>query len=211
MFGKDIGGIAHERFDPALRDLRQHVLIKGFTNDWRFVDLKVARVEHTLGRGFYQQTTALWDGVAHRHDRHGKRAAFRDRRIGANGAHDAFGQVFLGQLAGRDIRGKGPRIDRRSEAFPQKANSPHVVLVRVGDKDPFDLILTLFEPRDIRENQVDTGAPVHIGEGHTEIDNDQTFLIWCAISVDIGVHADLARAAERQVNQSFTAHVVSLL
>jgi hypothetical protein len=57
-------------------------------------------------------------------------------------------------------------------------------------------------------DQIHARAAVHIGEGHAHIDQDQPLVVFGPIAVDIAIHADLSRATEREVNQSFAAHVL---
>ena len=94
------------------------------------------------------------------------------------------------QLAARNIGRERPRIDRCAQLFPVMANGAHVVFVGVGDKDTLDLRLARFQPRNIRQDQIHARRAVHVGKGHAQIDNDQTFFAGCPIAVNIGVHAD---------------------
>ncbi|MNP79261.1 hypothetical protein D3C76_1770570 [compost metagenome] len=83
-----------------------------------------------------------------------------------------------------------------------------MILMRMGDVDRLDPVAVLLEPGDIGHDQVDPRRAFHVAEGHAQIDDDQPLASRLAIAVDIGVHADFARAAQRQIYQALS-HVPS--
>ena len=71
-----------------------------------------------------------------------------------------------------------------------------MVLVAVGQDDAEQVVAPLLDEGEIGEHQLDAGIG-RVGEGHAEIDHDPLALA----AVEIDVHADLARAAEREEEQ----------
>ncbi len=82
------------------------------------------------------------------------------------------------------------------------AHRAHVILMRMGDEDRLEPVGPLGQPLDIGKDQIDPGGAVHMRKGHADIDEDQPFLARRPLAVDIGVHPDLARATEREINQT---------
>ena len=99
--------------------------------------------------------------------------------------------------------------ERGAESCGEMAHGAQGMLVWMGDEDRLEPFAVGFQPREIGEDQIDTGAGVHVREGHPEIDEDQPLAPRLAVAIDIGIHAHLARAAERQVDQPVAAHRVA--
>ncbi len=129
-------------------------------------------------------------------------------------AHDGDlvgGQPVLFELQPADGAGETAGIDRRLQPRPQMAERADMVLVGMGDEDRLDPILTLFEPGDVGHDEIDAGRRLHVREGHAEIDDDQPLAPLRPVAVDVAVHPDLARSAERQIDQPVCTHSRSLL
>jgi hypothetical protein len=75
-----------------------------------------------------------------------------------------------------------------------------MVFVRVRDEDTINLRFTLFQPSDVRQNQVNTGRGIHIWECYAKIDNDQALFTWLAVSVNVCVHANLTSPTKGQID-----------
>ena len=121
-----------------------------------------------------------------------------------------FGVAVFRHLPASDIGGKGARIDRRLQHLIGMRDGANVVFVGVGDKDRFDLIATLLQPRDVGQDQVHARRAIHVRKGHTDVDDDQPFFPGLAVTVDIGVHANFTRPTEGQIDKSFAAHIIQL-
>ena len=130
--------------------------------------------------------------------------------IGADDLQNAFRVAVLFQLPRRDVRSEFAGVNWCAEAVPIVTNSTHVILMRVGDEDAIDHRLTLFQPSDVRQDQIHTRRAIHVWKGHTKVDDNQTLRIFGPIAVDVSVHANFASAAERQVDQA-RCHAMSLL
>jgi len=113
--------------------------------------------------------------------------------------------VFL-ELQPRQRRSEAAGVDRLFQHRPQMRQRTKMVLMRVGDENRLQPVLGFDQPGDVRQDQIDAGGGVHIRECHAQIDKDQTLFPRKAIAVDIGIHADLASAAKRHIDQAFTCH-----
>ena len=196
MRRKHIGRVTNQRLDPIFRNIGPKRLVKRITDDRRVVNLEIACMHDTAFRTVDHQSRAFGDRMAYRQETHAERPRFHRLRPGLHGFHGPLGLPRLGHLSPRDIRGKYPRVHRRAQLLPIMPDRAHMVLMGMGDKNPLDAVLTGFQPRDIGEDQVHTGRPVHIWKRHTQIDNNQPFLIRCAVAIDIGIHPNLACPAE---------------
>ena len=121
-----------------------------------------------------------------------------------------FGMAVIFHLAARDIGGERTRINRRAQCGIAMRHGAHMIFMRVRDEDGVKPVRAVLQPGDVRHDQVHTRRPVHIGKGNTQIDQNQPLLIRRTVPVNIGVHADLTCPAQGQVNQSFTAHFLSV-
>ena len=82
-----------------------------------------------------------------------------------------------------------------------------MVLMAVRQDDAEQVLPPLLDEGEIGQDQVDAGI-LMIGEGHAEIDH-QPFAL---AAVEIDVHADLARAAEREEKQFVAGfHLLSVV
>ena len=119
------------------------------------------------------------------------------------------GQALLFEFQPPDGGGEAAGIDRLFQLGPQMAKRADVIFMRMGDEDRLKAVQVVFQPGQIGQDQINTGGAVHIREGHAHIDEDQPFLARRAIAIDIGVHTDLAGAAEGKVDQPVRSHAVS--
>src|SRR3546814_2603848 len=74
-----------------------------------------------------------------------------------------------------------------------------MVLVPVGDDDALQTVELAFDEAEIGQDHVDAGI-IRIGEGDAAIDHQPL----AAAAVAIDVHADFARAAEREKQEFVT-------
>ena len=106
---------------------------------------------------------------------------------------DLAGDPGFFQLVGHQRGGERGGVQRNSQFLREIGHRADVILVRMGEHDPDQIGLALLDEIQIGEDQF--GARVFIGaKGHAQIDHQP--LAIAAIEVD--VHADLARSAERQ-------------
>ena len=104
------------------------------------------------------------------------------------------GGAGLDHLFRRDPRGVIARIDRHAQTRPQMTDSAHVVFVRVGDEDADQLVGLFGDEGGVGHHQVDPGAGFHVSERDAAIDHDPAPLGALAMTVQVHVHPDFARA-----------------
>lgn len=79
-----------------------------------------------------------------------------------------------------------------------------MVFVIVGDEDCFDLVVIGFKLCDIGYDQVDVWCVVYIVEGYVQIDDDQLFVFWFFIVIDIGIYVDFVCVVQWQIDKVFS-------
>ena len=107
---------------------------------------------------------------------------------------------MLRKLAPRNIGRKGPCIDRHTQLTKEMPNSANVIFMRVSDKYRLELVFAVRDPSQVREDEVDPGARIHIRECHAQIDKNKPLLVFRPIAVDVTVHSDLACPAKGKVD-----------
>ena len=105
-------------------------------------------------------------------------------------------QPGVAQLALQHRGGERRGIDRRAQARPQVGDGAEMVLVRMGDDDAGEIGLALLDEGRIGHHHLDSGHGV-VAEGDAEIDHQP----FSGMAVEVEVHADLARAAQRHEQQ----------
>jgi hypothetical protein len=109
---------------------------------------------------------------------------------------DLVGQPLLLELPGDQPSGEGGGVERDSEVGGEIGDGADMVLVPVGEDDPEKVLPVLLDEGEVGQDQLDTRIG-RVGEGHPQIDHDPLALA----AVEIDVHADLARSAEREEEQ----------
>jgi hypothetical protein len=100
-------------------------------------------------------------------------------------------QFFIDELGG-ERRG----IERYTQFLREIGDCADVILVRVGQDDPDQVLLALLDEIQVCENQF--GAGVLVGpEGHAKVHHQPLALA----AVEVDIHPDFARAAERAKQQ----------
>ena len=106
---------------------------------------------------------------------------------------DLAGQPLLLELAGDQAGGERRRVERHAEIVGEIGDGADMVLMAVGEDDAEQIVAALLDEGEIGQDQLDARIS-GIGEGQAEIDHHPFALA----AVEIDVHADLARAAERE-------------
>ena len=207
---EDIGGIADQRLHPVLRHLREHGGIEGITDDRGHVDLEIARMQHPARRRIDAQPRAFRNGVTDRQVADGEGPCLRRGGPGVHHLDHGLGLAMFRQLALGDVRGEGAAVDRRADLLPQHPDGADVVFVRVGDEDAHHVLPARAQPGDVGHDQVHAGRRIHVREGHAEVHDDQLLLTRGAVAIDIGVHPDLSRASQREVDEAIGAGILLL-
>src|SRR5437588_3321853 len=108
------------------------------------------------------------------------------------------GEPLLLELAGDEAGGEWRREQRDLQFLGEIGQRPDMVLMTVGQDDPREPLLLVLDELEVREDQLDARI-VGVGKSQAEIDHDPL----ASATVEIDVHADLARATERDKQQFF--------
>ena len=111
---------------------------------------------------------------------------------------DMAGQPLFLELAGDQPGGERRRVERHLEVVGEVGKRADMVLVAVGEDDPGELVLLLLDELQLGQDQVDARV-IGVGEGQPEVDHQPL----AAAAVEVDVHADLARPAERAEQELF--------
>src|SRR6185295_2699363 len=87
-------------------------------------------------------------------------------------------------------------VDRRLEPRPQVGDGAEMVLVGMSDDDADEVLAALLDESRIGHHDLDARRAV-VAEGDAEIDHQPL----AGMAVEVEVHADLARAAQREEQQ----------
>ena len=91
------------------------------------------------------------------------------------------------------------------------AKSTDMIFVAVGDENGVDSVRPLGKPAYVCKYQVHARRALHVRKCHAKVHDDQALPARRTVAIDIGVHADLVGAAERQVEQPVLGHARPLL
>ena len=205
MGRKHVCAVANQRLDARFGDLAEHVRVKRLAHTRGFVQLEIAGMDDPARACVDDQCRAFRYRMADRGKTDFERSDLAHVWPGRNNVDRAFVQRMFVEFQRRDVGGKGAGIDGGLQARPQMGQRADVIFVRMGDEYRIQPVAAVFQPADVGQDQIDAGGGVHVREGHTQINEDQAFFVTRAIPVDICVHADLARPAERQIDQPVIA------
>src|SRR5256885_101720 len=106
------------------------------------------------------------------------------------------GEPFFLELAGDQPGGERRREERALQLFGKVGKRADMVLMAVGQDDPREPLLLVLDEFEVGKDQLDPGV-AGVGEGEPQVDHDPL----ATAAVEIDVHANLARAAERAEEQ----------
>ena len=162
----------------------------------RVVELPVAGVEDAAVGRVDQQRIALGDRMGERDVAEAERPEAEIALHLDDVELDLVGQPLLLELAGDQAGGERRRVERHAEIVGEIGDGADMVLMAVGEDDAEQVVAPLLDEGEVGQDQLDARIG-RVGEGHAEIDHDPFALA----AVEIDVHADLARAAEREEEQ----------
>ena len=112
-----------------------------------------------------------------------------------------LGRAWLAEPARLDeFRREARQVDGRVKVGPKLNEGPDVVLMRVGDDDPDQILLRLFDEVEIRHDEIDAGQ-VLAREADAKVDHQPPARIRRPVAVKGAIHANLAQAAERDEHE----------
>ena len=197
---EDIGGIADHGQDALVAEMAQGLSVSDLAQQGVGVDLPVAGVQnHPQGRAD-DQAIGLGDGVGQGDHLHVEGPEDHVPAEGDDVEFDLVLEVPLPQLLAQEEGGEGRRVERCPQARPEPGHGADVILVRVGQDDPENVIGMRLDPARVREDDVDAGR-ILPAEGHAQVRHDPAPPVWRAVAVEVEVHTDLVGPAKGQENE----------
>ena len=190
----DVHAIGHQQSDAALTIGREFGEVGLVPVDGRLVELEVTGEHHQTRRGGDCEPDGIRNAVTDTERLNGEHAC-RDRidRVRVELAEVDILQLGLVEFhrdqADREF---GRPNGDRQQIGQEIGNRSDVILVAMGDEDPADAVLVLFEIRDIREYEIDARL-IFLGEGQPAIDDDDVV----AVLEKEDVLADLGHTTEK--------------
>ena len=196
--------IADQSEHARIADRAQLRLGRGVAELRRVVELPVAGVEDAAVGRVDQQRIALGDRMGERDVAEAERAEPEIAAELDRVQRDLPEQPLLLELARDQPGGERRRVERHAEIGGEIGDRADMVLMAVGEDDAEQVGAILLDEGEVGQDQLDPRI-IGIGEGQAEIDHHPFALA----AVEIDVHADLARAAEREEQEFFAGfHVV---
>ena len=149
-------------------------------------------MEHAAVGRVDQQRVALGDRVGERHIAEAERPEAEAALPRDHAQVDLGGDALLLELAANQPGGERRRVERHAEIGGKIGDRADMVLVAVGQDDAEQVLPPPLDEVEVGQHEVDAGIG-GIGEGQAEVDHHP----FAVAAVEIDVHADLARAAER--------------
>ena len=174
------------------------------------IDLPVAGVQDRAQRRADRQAVRLGDRVGQRDQLQLERAELDRAAQRHLGDLRLVQQAGLAQLLAQQEGGEGRGVDRRLQPRPQPGDRADVVLVGVGQHDAQDVVGVLLDEGRVGQDDLDARRGL-VAEGHAEIDHDPLAVVRRAEAVEVEVHADLVRPAERQEDEFVVAWLGALV
>ena len=109
---------------------------------------------------------------------------------------DLFLQPFLGELVRDQAGGEAIGVERYAEVGGEIGNRADMILVPMGQDDTEQVVLAILDKFEVGHHDVDPWIILR-PEADAEIEHDPL----AVAAIEIGVHADLSRAAEREEKQ----------
>gem|GEM_PF-6332979 len=190
---EDVGRIADQSEHAGIADRAQLGLGRGIAQLGGVVELPVAGVEDAAIGRVDEERVALGDRMGERHVAEAERpepevAAEIDRV-----ENDVLEQPLLLELARDQPGGERRRVERHAQIVAEIGDCADMVLMAVGEDDAEQVGAALLDEGEVGQDQLHARIE-RVGEGQAEIDHHPLALA----AVEIDVHADLARAAERE-------------
>ena len=191
-----IGRIADQRQHAVIADRGQFLHARRYADLRLVVELPVAGVENIAIGRVDQQRVALGNRMGERDIADAEGAERETVEMIDDVEFDLVGNSRLIELVLHQSRGERRRIERHAEVGGEIGHCADVVLMGMGQHHADQILAPLLDEFEIGEDQIDPGIFV-AAEGHAEIDH-QPFAV---AAIEIDVHANLARTAERKEQQ----------
>lgn len=193
---EDIGGIAHQRQNPGIAQFGQFDLRGRLADHRLFIQLPVAGMENAAIGRIDQQCVAFGNRMGQRHigdiEWPEREAVLRIDHV----QFDLIAISGLSKLVPHQIRGERRGVKRHSQFHREIGHRTDVVFVSMRQHDAEQIVQSVLDELQIGEHQFGAGIFV-AAETHAEVDHQPL----AVTPVEIDVHADFARSAEREEEQ----------
>jgi hypothetical protein len=164
------------------------------------IDLPVAGVQDGAQRRLDRQPVRLRDGVRDGHELDPERPELQIAAQRDLGQADLIEDAGVAQLLADQEGGERRGVERGFQARPQPAERTDVVLVSVRQHDAQDVVGVGLDVARVRGDHLHAGRR-QVAEGHAQVDHDPLPIVRRPVAVQIEIHPDLVRPAQRQEDE----------
>jgi hypothetical protein len=164
------------------------------------IDLPVAGVQDGAERRLDRQPVRLRDRVRDGHELDPERPELQIAAQRDLGQADLIEDAGVAQLLADQEGGERRGVERGFQARPQPAERTDVVLVSVRQHDAQDVVGVGLDVARVRGDHLHAGRR-QVAEGHAQVDHDPLPIVRRPVAVQIEIHPDLVRPAQRQEDE----------
>ena len=191
-----VRGVHHEQVDALLAHAGERTQVGEAAVQRQLIHLEIARDEDVARIRTDEDRERVGDRVGDGDELEVEGADVQAVTLGDD-VEARVGQAVFAQLGGNEGQGQVRAVDRDVAAqLEQVGHGADVVLVAVGQDEADDVVHALFDPGEIRQDQVDAGLGL-LGEEDATV-HDQEL---APVLEDVHVAADLAEASQRDHSQ----------
>ena len=191
-----VRGVHHEQVDALLAHASEGPQVGEAAVQRQLIHLEVAGDEDVSGARAHKDRERVGDRVGDRDKLEVEGADVQAVSLGDD-VEIGIGQAVFAQLGGHEGKGQVGAVDRNVAAqLEQVGHGTDVILVSVGQDQADDVVHALFDPGEIRQDQVDAGLGL-LGEEDATV-HDQEL---APVFEDVHVAADLAETSQRDHSQ----------
>ena len=188
-----VGRVAHQGRDSLIAERAKRRLVGHRAHHRIRVELPVGGMDQQPRRAADRDDMAFRDRMGGGQELDRERAHV-EGRAGRDDVQRHLGdQPGIGELAAQHRGGERRGMDRAAQPGPQDRHRAQMVLVGMGQHDPGERIAPPDDEIGIGDHHIDTRRLV-VAEADAEVDHHPT----AVAAIEVEVHADLARTAQRQ-------------
>ena len=191
-----VRGVHHEQVDALLAHAGEGAQVGETAVQRKLIHLEVTRDEDVARIGAHEDRERVGDRVGDGDELEVEGTDGEAVALG-NDVEARVGQAVFAQLGCDEGQGQVGSVDRNvSSQLEEVGHGTDVVLVAVGEDEADDVVHALFDPGEIRQDQVDAGLGL-LGEEDATV-HDQEL---APVFEDVHVAADLAETSQRDHSQ----------
>ena len=195
--------IADQCEDAFVAEPPQGGLVRGRADQRVRIELPVAGMQHGSDRRAQSDRIRFRDRMREGDQFEVERADREPARQRYDIDLDLIGEPGFGQLGAQERGGERGRPDRAAQLPPEIRNGPDMILMRMRRHDPEQAIAAFDDKAGIGHDDFEPRLRI-VSEGDAAIDDQPVALI----PVNIQVHPDFARAAERDKEERVGVAVI---